>query len=675
MDLRKIEEIFWKNRRIIVLVATVTVVQIFELALLYYKYSIFTGGFLQPFSYTTLHDRIVFISLSFWFDLIFFSCLDAIWFFIADRLNKIGVAIYYAFVFFTLLVMGAWLSIKFKVLSYFNDALNFQIIKNLGGGSIKEALIYISNELFLFVSIVSVLVIFFIISFRYFKKIDYPRSFEISSKHRKVVFLIIFTSVLITPIITLFVSHDKVLRYGMQKKTSFLIISQVLDTLTDIDFDGFGSVSFPQDMQPFDATIFPGALDIPGNGIDEDGYLGDAILLAPVKDTFNEIPAKVAKNIVLIILESARYDMLEKKIKGKYVAPNTRKLAKAGISVKRAYSHTGYTTSSLKAIFNRNLVNSNQNNLLGFLRRSTYQQSIISGQDESFGNVAEHVGMHKQGVYFFDARIAIHDRVFVSKEAASLRLSEERVIEQFKRRMKELDFNRPQFIYLNFQAAHFPYKHPKMAKRTSQHLISRSDINNENKEWVAETYWNAIANADWAVGEVVKGLVERQALDNTTIVILGDHGESLFDDGFLGHGHAVNDTQTHIPLIISDPNIEIDEVIGQVDVAELMVRSAQGLKNQRKSAHKTVFQLVGSLSQPGLIAHVRGDGSRVTFDFSTEEVFFSDTKEWRYYKDALKDPKYKARVENLIREWEGLRWESHLLSQQSIKHQQPEHHH
>jgi glucan phosphoethanolaminetransferase (alkaline phosphatase superfamily) len=66
---------------------------------------------------------------------------------------------------------------------------------------------------------------------------------------------------------------------------------------------------------------------------------------------------------------------------------------------------------------------------------------------------------------------------------------------------------------------------------------------------------------------------------------LGDHGESLFDDGFLGHGHAVNDAQTQIPLIINDTNIDVHEAIGQVDVAEIAVRSALGLENQSKTTY------------------------------------------------------------------------------------------
>jgi len=456
------------------------------------------------------------------------------------------------------------------------------------------------------------------------------------------------------------VSNNDFLRYGLEKKTAYRLISSSLDKLSDIDFDGFGSFSYPKDKAVLNASIYPGALDIPGNGMDEDGFLGDAVITPSANDNLAEIKPRQGKNIVLIVLESARADLLDQKINGYYVTPVIREIAKNGASIKNAYSHTGYTVTSIKAIFNRDLVdNKDKITLIKFLQIAGYQVSIISGQDESFGDVAVDTGMKNEGVSYFDARIALDDRVFPSTEQGSLRLSEERVVEQFQTRINQVDFNKPQFFYLNIQAGHFPYSHPKMAKRILNNLIPRSEIKEENKNWVAATYWNAIANADWAVGKVIEALKERNQFEKTTIVILGDHGESLFDDGFLGHGHAINDTQTKIPLIINDPTIFVDEPIGQNDVAELAIRSALGIKNTWANKDKTVFQFVGSLSQPTLIAQVKQDGVRTLFDFRSEEFFFSDLKSWKSYKEALSDPVYKDRVINLIREWEMLRWREH----------------
>jgi NAD-dependent SIR2 family protein deacetylase len=63
------------------------------------------------------------------------------------------------------------------------------------------------------------------------------------------------------------------------------------------------------------------------------------------------------------------------------------------------------------------------------------------------------------------------------------------------------------------------------------------------------------------------------------------------------------------------------------------------------------------LANPTLIANVTTNGVRTLFDFRSEEVFFSELKLWKSYKEALADPHYKNRTEILIRDWEALRWQ------------------
>ena len=656
----KFENLVAQYRRLAVVLIVVIIVQVFEAILLHYKYNLFTSGFLQPFAYQAIPERLLFILFSLWFDLALVGLLAGLWFVVADKLNKYGLTIYYSFTVIVVFSAGIWLALKFKVLSYFNDTVNLQLIRNLSGGSLKEALLYVSNEIALFIGALSIIAVFLIFFINFLKNRAFVQRLSTSTVEHKTYMELLALAIILTPVITFYVSHNAYLRYGLEKKTSYRLISSGLDRLSDFDFDGFGSFSYPQDKAIFNAAIYPGAIDIPGNGIDEDGFLGDAVPPPVDKDTLVEITPQRGKHIVLIVLESARAELLDQQLSGEYVAPVMREIAKTGIAIKQAYSHAGYTVPSIKAIFNRDLVrNKDKITLIKFLQAAGYQLSILSGQDESFGEVAADTGMKEKGISYFDARTAIDDRVFPSKEPGSLRLSEARVVKQFQTRVAQVDFSKPQFFYINLQACHFPYSYPDMPKRMITEIIPRSEINRKNKAWLAATYWNAMANADWAVGQVIESLKERKLLDKVTLVILGDHGESLFDDGFLGHGHAINDTQTKIPLIINDPTIVVDEPIGQIDVAELTIRSALHLKNQWINPDKTVFQWVGGLSRPSLIAHVAHDGVRTLFDFRTEQIFFSESNLWKSYRDAVQDPLYKERVTRLLRDWEALRWREH----------------
>ena len=70
-------------------------------------------------------------------------------------------------------------------------------------------------------------------------------------------------------------SRDERLRYGWSRKGSGMLVTAALDRLTDWDLDGTGWLATPSDPAPFDGSIHPYAVEIPGNGIDENGGGGD----------------------------------------------------------------------------------------------------------------------------------------------------------------------------------------------------------------------------------------------------------------------------------------------------------------------------------------------------------------------------------------------------------------
>jgi len=70
---------------------------------------------------------------------------------------------------------------------------------------------------------------------------------------------------------------------------------------------------------------------------------------------------------------------------------------------------------------------------------------------------------------------------------------------------------------------------------------------------VGEVYQGAVAYTDLWVGRLMAGLESRGLLDTAWIVILGDHGEELGEDGVFNHRLSLSAEVLHVPLIIRPP--------------------------------------------------------------------------------------------------------------------------
>ena len=75
----------------------------------------------------------------------------------------------------------------------------------------------------------------------------------------------------------LFVSAalNPLVRYGLSQKASGIVLARLVQWTTDVDRDGYGFLSAPPDSEPFDSSIHPYALEVPGNGRNENGVAGD----------------------------------------------------------------------------------------------------------------------------------------------------------------------------------------------------------------------------------------------------------------------------------------------------------------------------------------------------------------------------------------------------------------
>ena len=367
-------------------------------------------------------------------------------------------------------------------------------------------------------------------------------------------------------------------------------------------------------------------------------------------------------NVILIVLESTRADSIGRAVDGRLVTPTLDAMAASGSAAPRAYSHVGFTTQSLQSLFTGELapVDDRQSLVRDFLANG-YEVGVFSGQAEDFGGTARLVGM-RRGSIFVDGTTLRDERSFSFAAEGSVNVDGRILLREFDRLLGRPEaWARPHFLYFNLQSAHFPYSEPMMDRVLPGEPIPRGEIGAGNRDWVAHTYWNAIAYNDRLIGALIGRLRRLGVLDNTLLVVTADHGESLFDDGFLGHGHMLNEQQMRIPFILSAPDVAMPAVIGLSDMRAIVLNAAGA--DVPAPAGRPIFQYLGSLERPGSIGMVDAAGRRTTFNFFQETVWSSASGRWTRYADLPAASIERRAADALIQEWARQRWLRRLESE------------
>ncbi|TXH97964.1 MAG: hypothetical protein E6Q75_03490 [Rheinheimera sp.] len=650
------------RRSLLVVIALSVFCSVLDAVVFQHKYQLFTGGgFLQPHTFLLFSERLLYLSAGWLADLTAVACTFMLYNLLCRMRTSSRSHLWFALMVVLVQLSHGW--VGGELYQYFGDNLDWQVLANLGGGSVLAAISMVLTELSLhllpmLVGLLIGLTLLYCVhlAFRRYRSpvADGARWWPYSA----LLLLLLF------PLQWQVLATEQPYRFGLEKKLSQQLMSGLLNRLTDLDLDGYGAFGALADTAPLSTSLYPGAMDIPGNGIDEDGIAGDLPPLpAAEPDPLKTLPLRAGQHIFLVVLESVRADALFAKQDGKAVMPHLAALASQGSYSEHAYSHTGFTTSSLKALFNRSLsYHPPQQNLLDALQARGYQLNVLSAQAERFGDVLSSARLKRPGHYYFDADSALADRLDPSLNAGSLRISEQRLLQQIQQRFAQVNWTQPQFFYLNIQAAHYPYHHKEMLPLLTRQAISRQQMQPANKALLKLSYLNAVANADWLVGQLQQLLDSYQLSEHSTQLFTSDHGESLFDDGFLGHGHQLNDTQTKV-LMVSNRKIDFPPVLGHADVAPLLLTTALDVPLPPPPP-AAVLQVVGLVRAPQQIARIDSHG-RLLYDFRQRHFRAGDTAAWADLAELSASDQVRAL--QLVQSWGMLRYQQSELYQQQLQ--------
>jgi glucan phosphoethanolaminetransferase (alkaline phosphatase superfamily) len=627
--------------------------------LLHRKYQIFTGGFLSVAHLADPLETVGFGLTSIVADLGIIAPLVAIGLWLFSRLGlnaRPSILTVLAIAITPVLVIDF---INYQIHSYLGDAFDFALTFEIAGRNAREIYAVAATHLVAPIALLAANLAFVVFLIWMFKRYvpgwaPLPKAPGLARVGVEIAGVVLVSSIATG----LAYSSSESLEQALSKKPSGGAVVAILERLTDIDGDGYGVMQRPRDPAPFDGQIFPFAVEIPGNGIDENGVGGDLpVDVRPQSNTMSPVATwNNRPDVIFILLESFRADLLGASYEGKAVTPVLTSLAQTGTSATAAYSHNGFTAPSRFHLFSGQLFKSNDDTtLIDDFKVNGYEVGYFSAQDAALGGRAFDVGFARADT-FYDAQVEPDRRYTMFATPASIALPYKVIIEKVTAYLADRKSNRPLFLYVNFQDTHFPYHNRYVHNLISDAALPRSRIGPDRVDELKATYLNTAANVDMAVGEVLSAFKEATGNANPGIIVTSDHGESLYDDGYLGHGIALNDIQTQIPLIVVNLPVLIEKPFGQIQLRKAIGKSLSHEPGTEPAPHAVtspsaaVFQYLGGLKRPRQIG-LKSMSGRTIYDFRTG-LFYASGTSWRR-PEQLSETDARA-FRSLIHHWEHL---------------------
>lgn len=152
------------------------------------------------------------------------------------------------------------------------------------------------------------------------------------------------------------------------------------------------------------------------------------------------------------------------------------------------------------------------------------------------------------------------------------------------------DKSKPAFSFLFYDSPHgygFPENYPHRYEPMLEEVNYLKLNNNTDRTLMLNRYKTSVHYVDSLVKQVIDKLKASGDLDNTVVVITGDHGQEINDNmqNFWGHNGNYTDVQVKVPFTIIAPNMNHDKawdpnvITSHQDIVPTLMKHYLGVTN------------------------------------------------------------------------------------------------
>ena len=249
------------------------------------------------------------------------------------------------------------------------------------------------------------------------------------------------------------------------------------------------------------------------------------------------------KNVIVIHAESIEQFIMGMKFNNHEVTPNLNKLASEGLYFSNFYSQVGvgtssdaeftFSTSMMPSLNGTVFVNYYDRNYITIQKLMKDQGYYVSSMHANNGDFWNRKIMHKNMGYdmFYDKDY------FTIDETIGLGLSDKSFFKQVIPYLQDIKQGNEKFYTtLIMLSNHTPFDDLELTDEFETNI--EYDVNNQTiianpiKGTMLENYFRSVHYADQAIGQLVNDLEENNLLDNTVLVIYGDHEARIDKEEF-----------------------------------------------------------------------------------------------------------------------------------------------